>query len=115
MNCTLMAKGRAILANAKLPGYLWDYLAKTVPTLTNRSPCAPIGGITLYQKLKNELPDLSHRAGENGASISAARSDASGEEQLAVVKNRGVIDKEKEHFPVGQLGVCIELRSTSKC
>jgi glutamate--cysteine ligase regulatory subunit len=52
--------------------------------------------------------------GEKGAIILAARSNASDEEQLAVVKNKGVIEK-KGYFTVGQLGSCIELRSTSKC
>jgi glutamate--cysteine ligase regulatory subunit len=33
--------------------------------------------------------------GEKGASILAARSDTSNEEQLAVVKNRGVIEKKR--------------------
>jgi len=33
--------------------------------------------------------------GEKGASMLAARSDASNEEQLAVVKNRGVIEKKR--------------------
>ena len=40
--------------------------------------------------------------GEKGASILAARSDASDEERLAVVKNRGVI--EKKGITVAQLG-----------
>jgi glutamate--cysteine ligase regulatory subunit len=66
---------------------------------------------------------------EKGASILAARSDASDEEQpglkgdiephwvikyTAAVKNRGVIEN-KGYFAVAQLGSCIESRSTSKC
>ena len=42
-------------------------------------------------------------SGEEGASILAARSKASNEERLAVVKNRGVIE-ERGYFAVGQLG-----------
>jgi hypothetical protein len=34
MNRTLMAKMRAILTDAKLPAYLWDYLAEMVAYLT---------------------------------------------------------------------------------
>jgi transposase InsO family protein len=60
MNRTLMAKVRAILADTKLPAYLWDYLAEMVAYLTNRSPSAATNGITPHQKLTNELPDLSH-------------------------------------------------------
>jgi glutamate--cysteine ligase regulatory subunit len=40
--------------------------------------------------------------GEKGAIILAARSNASDEEQLAVVKNRGVIEK-IGYFTVGKL------------
>jgi hypothetical protein len=58
MNRTLMVKVRAILIDAKLPAYLWDYLAEMVAYLINRSPSVSIRGITLYQKLINELPDL---------------------------------------------------------
>jgi transposase InsO family protein len=60
INRTLMAKVRAILVDAKLPAYLWDYLAEIVAYLTNRSPSAAISGITPVQKLTNKLPDLSH-------------------------------------------------------
>jgi hypothetical protein len=60
MNRTRMAKVRAILTDAKLPAYLWDYLAEMVAYLTNRSPCSSIGSITPYQKLTSELPNLSH-------------------------------------------------------
>jgi glutamate--cysteine ligase regulatory subunit len=42
--------------------------------------------------------------GEKGASILAASSDASDEEQLAVVKKRGVVEEKKGYFTVAQLG-----------
>jgi hypothetical protein len=46
INRTLIAKMRAILIDAKLSAYLWDYLVEMVAYLTNRSLCALIEGVT---------------------------------------------------------------------
>jgi transposase InsO family protein len=60
MNRTLSTKARSILFDSKLPNTLWDHIFKTVAYLTNRSPCRALGGLTPYEKLYGEAPDLSH-------------------------------------------------------
>ena len=48
MNRTLITNVRAILTDAKLSAYLWDYLADMIAYLTNRSPCTPLESITPF-------------------------------------------------------------------
>jgi len=59
-NRTICDRIRSIIAETGLPKALWAELARTVTYLKNRSPTRSLKGMTPYEALYGEKPDLSH-------------------------------------------------------
>jgi hypothetical protein len=59
-NRTLLEKARAMVFEAKTPRYLWSEAVSTANYLTNRSPTRANSGISPYQHLHKQPPELHH-------------------------------------------------------
>ena len=59
-NRTVCERIRAILADTGLPKELWAELARTVAHVKNRSPTRALKGMTPYEALYGQRPDVSH-------------------------------------------------------
>jgi hypothetical protein len=59
-NRTLLEKARSMVFDARTPRYLWSEAVSTANYLTNRSPTRAYLGISPYQRLHGQPPDLIH-------------------------------------------------------
>ena len=60
MNRTLVESARCMLSHANLPREFWAEAINTAAFLRNRSPTTSLKGITPYEALFNQKPDVSH-------------------------------------------------------
>lgn len=60
LNRTLIETVRAMLCDSKLPKRFWVETLSTAVYLRNRSPTKALAGVTPYEALYQEKPDVSH-------------------------------------------------------